>query len=1665
MSTPYVNPNFLRGLTKDNVRAIYRRWQFLKSQGATEESNPEFAHLTSVLRSIQKIQYTARLQQISKQNQLSQAENVGSSAVNETPSIDQNPMLSHASPVLPNVRSSYLPDVNTPSSVPPDASVNLMNTNNEVPRPDPSYPLQGHSTSPNAGFPSNYSANTTDGNSMNSVNYYRSNLQNTDTSMNTNARGMMPHQYFGSQSMDANYNGNPPGALYNNPVDSTSLGNGNHLPSASSNQTPSFDHNPNVNPYTGKRFSNAVPMQPMLDRRASLSVNPRRSSTPGTSMPTPPYTNYKGDSLPPRPVTYSPSFPSQQNFPTSGNVNTENTTVPHPYSYGHLPNSSNIPGENHVNGNQYMSSDNSVNPGPSIASGSPQLAPAPSASPNMLSSDPVPAREFAADRSQSTKGRPQLMNVGNPYASSLAKSQPVAFNPVQLSLLKNQIMAYNSLNSPFGQIPQPIQKAIFGKTLPEVPENILLKQQNRMKQTNVEEPSVPLTSQKETQPEDIHYTQKRNSQSRLDTARLNSKVGKASVSPHTSARNNTVKPTVSPVTYSSCTDPKSYIEAPISYEKFSSAENLKLVPSLLSPGLSWDFIFRNSEVAIACSVGNRVNVLEDLSATEENHSSSENKSLGTKQMIELRCLRLLEKQRKLRTAVSSTIQQSEILAAGNLRNMFRTVKHQSLQEANTTLAVAEQQNNAHALKQKEKLLSHLRSILQHGKSVSNKASNRKQKYSQMGKDVMCLHTHYEKEEKKRIEKSARARLQALRADDEAAYLELVDKAKDSRITHLLRQTDSFLESLTEAVRVQQSTIHGGNTSGKEEKLSNATAEDEDELSMDYYNVAHRIHEEAEQPKIFVGGNLKDYQLKGLEWMLSLYNNNLNGILADEMGLGKTVQTIAFITYLIEKKNNPGPFLIIVPLSTLTNWNLEFEKWAPSVTKITYRGPPQLRKAYQMQIKSNNFNVLLTTFDYIIKDRPLLSKVKWLYSIIDEGHRLKNTQSKLTSTLCSYYHSQYRLILTGTPLQNNLPELWALLNVVLPKIFNSVKSFDEWFNTPFANTGGQDKFELTEEESLLVIKRLHKVLRPFLFRRLKKDVESELPDKVEKVIKCPLSGLQFKLYQQMKKHGMLFVAGDKGKTGMKVLQNTVMQLKKICNHPFIFEEVERAIDPSGTNYDLLWRAAGKFELLDRILPKLFKTGHKTLIFFQMTQIMTIMEDYLRYRNWKYLRLDGSTKSEDRSDLLSQFNDPASDIYVFMLSTRAGGLGLNLQTADTVIIFDTDWNPHQDLQAQDRAHRIGQTKEVRILRLISEKSIEENILSRAQFKLDLDGKVIQAGKFDNKSTPEEREAFLRSLLEHDGEEDNDLGYSELQNDELNELISRTDDELELFRMIDQERAVNDIYGKGKALDRLLSVNELPEIYRAEVDHVVKDASEDIPFDAGRQKRQRASVSYAEPGFEDTYEEGSKNDMPRRRGRPRKKLALDNLNYSGPLVYESRSSRRVSEDPSTHKYAALQRCLKEIYESIFHLQDETGRLVNGLFLYPPSRKLYPDYYVIIKHPIALGKIGRNIKNGRYTELQGLVSDFMLMFSNAYTYNEEFSPVYEDAKFMERTLTSILEKFERERIFEKYEKEEFDKLNVGPMLDLEKDHIETESNMELVTNDKEFEIDQDYDDLTSEE
>merc|ERR1712142_1456828 len=329
-------------------------------------------------------------------------------------------------------------------------------------------------------------------------------------------------------------------------------------------------------------------------------------------------------------------------------------------------------------------------------------------------------------------------------------------------------------------------------------------------------------------------------------------------------------------------------------------------------------------------------------------------------------------------------------------------------------------------------------------------------------------------------------------------------------------------------------------------------------------------------------------------------------------------------------------------------------------------------------------------------------------------------------------------------------------------------------------------------------------------------ESQLPDKVEYIIKCEMSGLQKALYTHMQEKGIMLTDNPKkeGKsTGAKALMNTIMQLRKLCNHPFMFQHIEEAYArhvgmPTNTVIGPdVFRASGKFELLDRIFPKMRASGHRILLFCQMTQLMTILEDFMAWRGYKYLRLDGTTKAEERGEMLREFNSPDSDYFIFMLSTRAGGLGLNLQTADTVIIFDSDWNPHQDLQARDRAHRIGQKNEVRVLRLMTVNSVEERILAAARYKLNMDEKVIQAGMFNQRSTGSERQDLLQSILraeESDDEEENEVP----DDDAINAMIARSDEEIELFEKMDIERRREgaDLGDKRKA--RLIEESELPE-----------------------------------------------------------------------------------------------------------------------------------------------------------------------------------------------------------------------------------------------------------------
>uniref|UniRef100_A0A0G4G8N8 Uncharacterized protein n=1 Tax=Chromera velia CCMP2878 TaxID=1169474 RepID=A0A0G4G8N8_9ALVE len=559
----------------------------------------------------------------------------------------------------------------------------------------------------------------------------------------------------------------------------------------------------------------------------------------------------------------------------------------------------------------------------------------------------------------------------------------------------------------------------------------------------------------------------------------------------------------------------------------------------------------------------------------------------------------------------------------------------------------------------------------------------------------------------------------------------------------------------------------------------AEEEEEDEgspMTMEnLFETSHSLNESVEQPKCLVGGDLMPYQLAGLRWLVSLHSNQLHGILADEMGLGKTIQTIALLGYLLEHKNIRGTHIIILPLTTLSNWEQEFERWCPDLSVLSYRGSPPDRAELRQRIKRGEANVVLTTYEFVTRDKNFLGSRPWHCLVVDEGHRMKNSKSKIHSVLRDF-KSKYRLLLSGTPLQNDLKELWSLLNFLLPTVFTKADDFERWFNEPFSQmpAGSEDDVVLSEEETLLVINRLHSVLRPFLLRRVKADVLQDLPDKKEYVVRVELSAWQKRLYSSIE--GKVVRQMDSsGKVQSKHISNVMMQLRKTCNHPYLF------LDEFTVDRDLV-RVAGKFEVLDRMIPKLLEFGHKILIFSQMTTLMDLLSDYLEaILQIPYLRLDGSVAFDDRTEMMARFNDPESEERVFVISTRAGGLGLNLQAADTVIIFDSDWNPQQDLQAMARAHRVGQKSEVRVFRLITRSAFEELVLSKAEFKLDIDNKIIQAGMFNSSSTESERVDKLRALL---GDQTDTMKNIQVTTpSELNRYLARTSEEFLEFEAMDR------------------------------------------------------------------------------------------------------------------------------------------------------------------------------------------------------------------------------------------------------------------------------------------
>lgn len=472
----------------------------------------------------------------------------------------------------------------------------------------------------------------------------------------------------------------------------------------------------------------------------------------------------------------------------------------------------------------------------------------------------------------------------------------------------------------------------------------------------------------------------------------------------------------------------------------------------------------------------------------------------------------------------------------------------------------------------------------------------------------------------------------------------------------------------------------------------------------------------EQPKELKGGSLFPHQLEALNWLRKCWHKSKNVILADEMGLGKTVSACAFLSSLYYEFKATLPCLVLVPLSTMPNWLSEFALWAPELNVVEYHGCAKARaiiRQYEWHASDPNalnkktsaykFNVLLTTYEMVLADSSHLRGVPWEVLIVDEGHRLKNSGSKLFSLLNSLSF-QHRVLLTGTPLQNNIGEMYNLLNFLQPASFPSLSSFEDRFN------------DLTTAEK---VDELKKLVAPHMLRRLKKDAMQNIPPKTERMVPVELSSIQAEYYRAMltKNYQILRNIG-KGVAQQSML-NIVMQLRKVCNHPYLIPGTEPDSGSLEFLHEMRIKASAKLTLLHSMLKILHKEGNRVLIFSQMTKLLDILEDYLaiEFGPKTYERVDGSVSVTDRQSAIARFNQDRSR-FVFLLSTRSCGLGINLATADTVIIYDSDFNPHADIQAMNRAHRIGQSKRLLVYRLVVRASVEERILQLAKKKLMLD-----------------------------------------------------------------------------------------------------------------------------------------------------------------------------------------------------------------------------------------------------------------------------------------------------------------------------------------------------------
>uniref|UniRef100_A0A671VP57 Chromodomain helicase DNA binding protein 3 n=1 Tax=Sparus aurata TaxID=8175 RepID=A0A671VP57_SPAAU len=679
----------------------------------------------------------------------------------------------------------------------------------------------------------------------------------------------------------------------------------------------------------------------------------------------------------------------------------------------------------------------------------------------------------------------------------------------------------------------------------------------------------------------------------------------------------------------------------------------------------------------------------------------------------------------------------------------------------------------------------------------------------------------------------------------------------------------------------------------------------------------------EQPDFVTttGGTLHLYQLEGLNWLRFSWAQGTDTILADEMGLGKTIQTIVFLYSLFKEGHTKGPFLVSAPLSTIINWEREFEMWAPDFYVVTYTGDKDSRaiirenefsfddtavkggkKTFKLRREAPiKFHVLLTSYELVTIDQTALKSIDWACLVVDEAHRLKNNQSKFFRRL-NDYKIDHKLLLTGTPLQNNLEELFHLLNFLTPNRFNNLEGFLE----EFADISKEDQ-----------IKKLHDLLGPHMLRRLKADVFKNMPAKTELIVRVELSPMQKKYYKLILTKNFEAL-NSKGGGNQVSLLNIMMDLKKCCNHPYLFPvaSMEAQKTPNGAyEGSALTKASGKLMLLQKMLRKLKDQGHRVLVFSQMTKMLDLLEDFLDHEGYKYERIDGGITGALRQEAIDRFNAPGACQFCFLLSTRAGGLGINLATADTVVIFDSDWNPHNDIQAFSRAHRIGQANKVMIYRFVTRASVEERITQVAKRKMMLTHLVVRPGLGSKAGSMTKQE--LDDILK--------FGTEELFKDEMEGDLDKVEDEGSVIhydstaieRLLDRSQDAtddSDVQNMNEYLssfkvaqymvreeDKIEEIereiikqeeNVDPDYWEKLLRHHYEQQQEDLASKLGKGKRNRKPVNYNDAAQEDQdnqseYSVGSEeededfDDRPEGRRQSRRQLRNEKDKPLPPLL----------------------------------------------------------------------------------------------------------------------------------------------------------------------------------------